>query len=112
MAELSYTPTEAQLTAYNAMAGNANPGQTFQTKLAAKGTLAAAAVVISLMGCKGLPLITVAVGVDVYISTDPALPMTSAARNWTLVADGDGFADCPAAIAFEGTGAWEVMAAG
>jgi hypothetical protein len=112
MASLSYTPTEATLTPYNAQAGNANPGQSFQTKLAAKGILAAAAVAISLMGCRGIPLITVAAGVSVYISTDPALAMTSTARNWTLVADGDGFVDCPAAIAFEGTGAWEIMAAG
>lgn len=112
MAELSYTPTEALLTAYNVPTGSANPGKSFATKLAAKGTLSAEAKVVSLMGCKGLPLITVDAGVSVYISTDPSLSMVSTARNWTLVADGDGFVDCPAAIAFEGTGAWEIMAAG
>jgi hypothetical protein len=108
MASLAHTPTEAQLINFNVPNGAAS-GPSFATKRAVKGTLSASAVVVSLLGCKGIPLITVAAGVSVYISTDPSLGPTDAAINWTLVADGSGFAACPAYIAFDGTGAWELM---
>jgi hypothetical protein len=111
MASLSYTPTEEKLKTMN-LPTDAAAGRSHICKKWAKGTLSASAVVIDLRACTGIPMVTFASGVTMYVSTDPILAFDSAARDWTAVSAGDGFADCPAFIAFEGTGAYEIYIAG
>lgn len=111
MATLTYTPTEAMLKSLSIETDSAS-GPSFIRKQYTKGSLAAAAVVIDLRSSVGIPLVTFDAGVTMYVSTDPELPFDSGSRNWTAVAAGDGFADCPAYVAFEGTGAYELYIQG
>jgi uncharacterized repeat protein (TIGR02543 family) len=102
VASLAYTPTVGAMKNFNDASGT----KTISNG-AAKGTLAAAAVVYSLLGTKGIPLVTVGAGVTAYYSTDPELAMDSTSRNWTQISGA--LTARPAAIAFSGTGTYELF---
>jgi hypothetical protein len=101
MASLPYTPTIVRLTPYNVRSQDS-------LILSASGTLAASAIVVALLDANSPPLFSVDSGVTVYVSCTIA-EVNSASMNWLPVADGVRISGAVAAIAFSGTGNYEVM---